>query len=210
MSSTAVCGLASCCAVAGWSLVSALRGRGAPFVWSSHGKLQALFRSGGLLAEHAPRRPRHLVDLGSGEGSVVRAAVRQGGFARATGYETNPFLLGYSRLRSLGRSTERHHLLDWRCAPLGDADVVYIYGIPPVMPLFAEKCLTDCARDALVVSNGYPLPRLHLIGEEYVRTPSLSPDASSHIYVYRLPEPSAPTVAAAFPDGAGTKSSGPK
>tara|TARA_B110001452_G_scaffold31339_1_gene24551 strand:+ start:3520 stop:3915 length:396 start_codon:yes stop_codon:yes gene_type:complete len=95
--------------------------RGAPFVPTAQRKLDAIFGPSGLLQ---PLRSRsHLVDLGSGGGATVRAAVREGGFGRATGYD--PTLVGYSQLRSALCPNERHRLKSLWEAELHDADVVH-------------------------------------------------------------------------------------
>ena len=69
---------------------------GAPFVPSAGNKIDAAF---GMLPPGTRRT--HMVDLGSGAGAVVRAAVREAGFSKATGYEVNGALVSYARLRSL-------------------------------------------------------------------------------------------------------------
>lgn len=132
----------------------------------------------------------HLVDLGSGEGSLVRAAVRQGGLGRATGYEINPALLALARLRSLASP---HEAFRWRslwAADLARCDVAIVHGIPPIMGRLGEKLRAEMPAHALVISNSYELPGL---GEpllaEHVRTSPLSPDASGPIYVYRARAP---------------------
>ena len=83
-----------------YSDLSAWLRLGAPFVPTAQTKIDAIFGVDGLLSMVQNER-KHLVDLGSGAGGLVRAAVRQGGFGRATGYEINGALLSYARLRSL-------------------------------------------------------------------------------------------------------------
>ena len=89
------------------SFVQVLTGRGAWFVRTAPQKLDALFSVEGLISHgssafgaKAPLVSRqHLVDLGSGDGTVVRRAIKCG-FGRATGYEINPALVLFSWLRS--------------------------------------------------------------------------------------------------------------
>ena len=51
----------------------------------------------------------------------MRAAVRQGGFGRATGFEINPSLVWFSRMRSMLNPTERFHVRDLWKADVSDA-----------------------------------------------------------------------------------------
>ena len=65
---------------------------GAPFVPSRNKDLQEVF------AKLYPiKKSDYLVDLGSGDGKVLKAANAYG--ARALGVEINPFLYAYSKLR---------------------------------------------------------------------------------------------------------------
>jgi hypothetical protein len=176
--------------VLGISFIAALRGTGAPFVPTARRKVQAIFSKGGLLAKALASRPgaraKHLVDLGSGEGMIVRAAAREGVFERATGYEINPALVAIARLQSLGAGQRERHLCTsmWH-ADLSDADVVMVYGVPPIMARLASKLRDELPAHALVVSNAYKFdclgPPLFV---EYIRTPAWSPDGSGPVYVY--------------------------
>lgn len=68
-----------------------------------------------------------LVDIGSGDGVVLREASRRG--ARAVGYEIHPVLVIVSRLLSRGDSRVRVKLANFWRAPLpADATVVYTFG----------------------------------------------------------------------------------
>jgi|EP00966_Prymnesium_polylepis_P273941 hypothetical protein len=78
--------------VYGASYLPAFLGRGAPFVPMAPAKISALFGDAGTLRERGPwlgaaARDCTLVDLGSGDGSLVRAATRMAGFKKAVGYE---------------------------------------------------------------------------------------------------------------------------
>ena len=73
-------------AVLGYSLLSAILRRGAPFVPTAQRKVDALFAVGGILHPGSPllkgrgqTKRMRVVDLGSGDGVLVRAATRQAG-----------------------------------------------------------------------------------------------------------------------------------
>ena len=165
---------------------------GSPFVANADEKLNALFGSSGCVQDlgDAPAAEQHLVDLGSGDGSVVRAATRLGGFGRASGYEINPGLVSFSRLRSAGRANEEFHMQSLWEAPLADADVVLVYLLPKFLMDLGLKLADELRDGAIVVSNAYQFPegtpRLRLVREVPVATPFLNPDKSSSLWLYRV------------------------
>ncbi|KAG8460689.1 hypothetical protein KFE25_011464 [Diacronema lutheri] len=183
--------------VLGLSVIPAWRRDGAPFVRTAAAKSAAIFgergllHRGGDLVATAERgvASMHLVDLGSGDGTIVRAATRTGGFGRATGYEINPFLVAASRVLSFGRPAERFRCESMWDADLREVDVVVVYGLPPIMERMGAKLLGELPEHALVVSNAYELPSLGKPAViRHVDTPLLSGDASSSLYVYRMSE----------------------
>jgi hypothetical protein len=107
---------------------------GAPFVPSAGNKIDAAF---GMLPPGTRRT--HMVDLGSGAGAVVRAAVREAGFSKATGYEVNGALVSYARLRSLFSPGETFNFQSLWEADVSDADLVFVYGVPPMMEELRHK-----------------------------------------------------------------------
>ena len=191
----AVGGLAAANIVLGASLAPSLLRRGAPFVPIAGQKLAALFGPRGLLRPGGPgslldaRAARHraptLIDLGAGEGRVLRAATRAG-FGRAIGYEVNPALVAMCRARAAP-----NEVCEWRSlwdAGLGDADVVTVYGCPPIMDRLGAKLRAELRAGALVCSNAYALPDGALgppVAELYVETGRWAADASSMLLFYR-------------------------
>eukprot|EP00965_Chrysotila_dentata_P237586 6202002-Pleurochrysis_carterae.AAC.3 len=185
-----------------YSLASAALRKGAPFVPSAPQKVEALFGPSGLLQRGSKLLPRNqrslrIVDLGSGSGKLVRAAVRRAHFAHATGYEINPALYAFSRALSWRSSHIEHFRFQslWEAA-LADADVVLVYGTPPMMPDLASKFLHELKDGALVVSNNYELrpaspcdeagrAQLALVADWHVDTPFWAADGSGSLFVYR-------------------------
>lgn len=69
-----------------------------------------------------------VVDIGSGDGVVLREVSRRG--ARAVGYELNPLLAWISRLLSGGDSRVAIHLANaWRVTLPKETTVVYIFSV---------------------------------------------------------------------------------
>ncbi|MGD9329911.1 MAG: class I SAM-dependent methyltransferase [Desulfobacterales bacterium] len=123
-----------------------------------------------------------LVDLGCGDGRVLRAASRRCRI-RAEGYELNPLAYLKARLLCLGHSRIRIHMQNFWGADLTEADVVFCYLFPDVMPRLARKLCAELKPGAVVVSCNFPLARLTPLT---VLKPgnSLTNDP---IFVYRMP-----------------------
>lgn len=129
--------------------------KGAPFVASKPGRIKTMIELADLKEGMA------VVDLGSGDGSIVIAAAQQG--ARATGIEMNPFLIPYSRWRARrGRVESRTTFIrdDIRNYPLGDIDVVFLYLLPPLLVKIKSKLLSELKPGSFIISNAFPVPGL--------------------------------------------------
>lgn len=107
--------------------------RGAPYVPSHRKEVERAFSELYALSDKDT-----LVDFGSGDGLVLRAAARRG--AKAIGYEVNPFLVLLSRV--LGRFQPRTevHLADaWLANWPTDTTVVYAFAVTRDMPKLFTK-----------------------------------------------------------------------
>lgn len=127
---------------------------GAPYV-PTHGRQ---FRQ--LLDKLQLDRQRDvLVDLGSGDGQVIRLAA--GHVKRAVGYEINPVLLAAARWRTRHQPSVELHLADFRRIQLPtDTTVVYIFSagafLDQVMKLL-QNHLTITNQPLTVISYGFEL-----------------------------------------------------
>lgn len=96
---------------------------GAPYVPSHSREVRRAFETLYPLA-----RSDVVVDLGSGDGRVLREASRRQ--ARAVGYELNPVLVVIARLLSLGDSRVRVATANfWRTPLPPDTTLVYMFGV---------------------------------------------------------------------------------
>lgn len=99
------------------------------------------------------------VDLGAGDGRMVIAAARRG--ARAIGYEINPFLVAFGRLRirlaGVGDRAEMRLQSLWS-ADLRTTDVVALFAITNMMPRLEKKFLDELRPGSRVVSYIFSLP----------------------------------------------------
>lgn len=128
---------------------------GAPYVPSKRRELEKMFTD---LYSLTPSDT--LLDLGSGDGIVLRQASRQG--AQAVGYELNPLLVWVSRWLSRRDTRVRVELADiWRTPFPDSTTVVYIFAESRDIKKLTKKIEHEAqqlARDLWVISFGFALP----------------------------------------------------
>lgn len=96
---------------------------GAPYVPSRKKELSAVFSKLYALSEHDT-----LLDLGSGDGRVVRAAAAK--HAQATGYEINPALVAIANMLKGGDRRQTFVLKNaWNVTFPSQTTVVYSFGV---------------------------------------------------------------------------------
>lgn len=128
---------------------------GAPYVPSKKRELQRVF------AELYPLTSRDvLVDIGSGDGIVLRQAAARG--ARAVGYELNPILVVISRCISRTEPRVTTLLADfWRVQLPDDTTVVYTFGESRDITKMANKVVGEAQRlqkTLAFISYGFAVP----------------------------------------------------
>lgn len=102
-----------------------------------------------------------IADLGSGDGSFLKAAARRG--LRAVGYEINPILCFIAWLRCFNlRPRVVVRLRDFWLTPLPkDTAAIFIFLAGPYMSRFKRKIereMTGRSKPLLVISNGFAIP----------------------------------------------------
>lgn len=107
-------------ALLAFSLPPVLRGRGAPYLPTLDRSLNVMFHHHLKGVETAKMT---FVDLGSGDGRVVRRAAREG-FQVAIGYEINPMLHAWAKLRQVPKT--KFYCANLWDVPLHEADVVAV------------------------------------------------------------------------------------
>ncbi|HVF69837.1 MAG TPA: hypothetical protein VNA13_04725 [Xanthomonadales bacterium] len=117
-----------------------------------------------------------VIDLGSGDGVVLIEAALRGADAR--GWEINPFLVLWTRIRA--RIKNLHNKISvyakpYQKANLQGASVIFCYNMPQFMHLIKKKLYEETSENVKIVSFKFPIPGLSLIKE----TPS-------GIYLYSL------------------------
>lgn len=133
--------------------------------------------------DHVPMKAGELlVDIGCGDGRVLREAKRRYG-VRALGFEVNPLAYALARLRTIGMEGIEVRLRNFWNVDIGDADVVFCYLFPDVMGRLAQKLLRELRPGTLVISCNFPLPG-------WRHRELFYPESSFHadpIYLYQIP-----------------------
>jgi SAM-dependent methyltransferase len=124
-----------------------------------------------------------LVDLGCGDGRVLRAARKRYG-VRALGFEMNPLAYLVARLLTLARPGIRIKFRNFWSVGLGDVHVLFCYLFPDLMGKLARKLEQELTAGSRVVSCNFPIPGWN-------PQKVLRPDSLRHgdpIYIYRFPD----------------------
>lgn len=139
---------------------------GAPYVPMKRRYVEVLFDrvlptwATSLPAERplGPLNGLRLVDFGSGDGRLVKAAADRG--MSAVGYELNPYLVLASKIRLMrSREGQIRWANAWN-ADLSKVDVVTVYGRPGdgLMAKIAAKCEAEMPRQSVVISHFFEIP----------------------------------------------------
>jgi ribosomal protein L11 methylase PrmA len=149
--------------------------QGALYVSTSRAKIAAFIDAVPMRADQT------LVDLGCGDGRVLREAQKRYG-VHTIGYEINPMAYLKARVFSFGRNKIKIRRENFWKAALSDADVVFCYLYPDVMKKLAAKLSVDLKPGTVVVSGNFPLPG-------FVPSKVLRLESSRHndpMYIYHL------------------------
>lgn len=103
-----------------------------------------------------------LLELGAGDGKVVKAAAARG--LHVIAYEINPLLCMIAQMRN-GRyhKTVRIYCQDYWQVPLPKCDGVFIFGIARIMPRMGSKLGVELKPGTPVVSFAYTFPGRDII-----------------------------------------------
>lgn len=128
---------------------------GAPYVPSLPRQIDRAFKELYLLSDADT-----LIDIGSGDGIVLRHAVKSG--ARAVGYEINPLLALISRVLSFRDPNIKIVVADYRRVDFPpETTVVYAFGDGRDIARMAAKVEEQAAklgRTLAFISNGFEVP----------------------------------------------------
>jgi len=122
-----------------------------------------------------------VIDLGSGDGRILLSAASKG--ANAIGYEINPFLVYWTKLRSIWSNHRSCITVRWMSlwkADISNADVLFVYLLPNKLTRLQKKILNECKPGTVVVSNSFIFKDWNIDKQ--------NPD--THIYRFLVPQTS--------------------
>jgi len=128
---------------------------GAPYVPSRRSDLKVAFSK-----LYKLKASDTVVDIGSGDGVVLREVCRRG--ARAVGFEINPFLYAVSRLLSRGDPNVQVRLINlWQADFPKETTVVYVFGEGRDIDRMGKKVQQQANRlnrELAFISYGFEVP----------------------------------------------------
>lgn len=97
-----------------------------------------------------------LLELGSGDGRILRAAAQRGW--RAVGYELNPFLVLYSKLLTFRYRKQVTIIWGnyWK-RPWPQAEGIFVFLLQPYMEKLDQKITADCQKGTKLVSFAFTI-----------------------------------------------------
>ena len=126
---------------------------GAPFVPTSQKVIDEIL-------EKAKLKPHSVfIELGSGDGRVVRRAVRRYKVS-GIGIEIHPYLYIYSLIKA---KLERLDAIVFRrqsffTTDLKGADTIFLFLLPRTLKKLRDKFSKECQRNCLIISHGFKIP----------------------------------------------------
>jgi len=150
--------------------------KGAPYVPTSKKQLETILKNIDF------KKGRRLVELGSGDGRMIRYAVKKYGIS-GVGIEINPLLVWWSRFLSLRDGTDkkisfmRKNVFDYS---LKNTDYLYIFLMPELIVKLLPKFKKELKKGVIIISHGFKIVGFEkkLIHQE--------PDKTFSTYYYKI------------------------
>ncbi len=144
-----------------------------PLFLSSHGAAETLLA---LL----PSRPCRVIDLGCGDGALLRHLARNRPESRFVGIEHAPLPWLWARLAAGALPNLEIRRGDFWRHSLADYDLVYAFLSPAPMPRLWDKARAEMRSGAMLVSNAFAVP-----AQREDRRVNVGDGAMTYFYVYR-------------------------
>jgi ubiquinone/menaquinone biosynthesis C-methylase UbiE len=126
--------------------------KGAPYVPTSNDYLDE------ILKKVKPKKGQVFLELGSGDGRMVRKAVKEYG-VKGIGVEYHPGLIWYSRFLAKLQKLEpiifiRANLFDLN---FSNANIIFSFLMPKTNVKLAPKILKECRKGTIIISQGFEI-----------------------------------------------------
>ena len=129
--------------------------KGAPYVPTNSKEADIILKEANL------KKGQSFIELGSGDGRLVRKAAKTYG-DHALGIDINPILVWYSKFLAFAESVRNASFLreDLFKVSLKGADIVYLFLMPELLEKLTPALKKDLRKGALVISHGFAIPAL--------------------------------------------------
>ena len=127
-----------------------------------------------------------VMDLGAGDGSILRVAKRSRPGIRAEGCEIVPTVWFFGFLRCIG-SGVRLHLRSAFTEDVRGADVIFLFLMPELLQRLLPKFVAELKPGARIVCRTFPLPGY--TPDRVVTVPWLGRDTKVFLYRWRATMP---------------------
>ncbi len=128
--------------------------KGAPYVPTSKKQIEKILENAHL------KKNSNFVELGSGDGRLIRYAVKNYGL-RGVGVEINPLLVWWARL--LAKREGIAHKVSFMHSDishysLNHADYLYLFLMPELIKKITPKLKKELKKGTVILSHGFKLP----------------------------------------------------
>ena len=122
--------------------------KGSPYVATRKKRIEEILKEANL------KRGRFFVELGSGDGRIVRTAVRKYN-VHGVGIDINPLLVLWSKI--LGNKNIDFRVENIFDTDLRQADYLYLFLMPKLISELKKKMEKELKPGSLVISHGFPV-----------------------------------------------------
>ncbi|PIQ72426.1 hypothetical protein COY13_01450 [Candidatus Roizmanbacteria bacterium CG_4_10_14_0_2_um_filter_36_35] len=121
---------------------------GSPYVATGKKRIEEILKEANL------KKGKTFVELGCGDGRIVRTAVKHYN-VKGVGIDINPLLIFWAKI--LGTNGIQYKLENIFETDLKQSDYIYIFLMPKLIEKLALKMNKEVKKGAIVISHGFPI-----------------------------------------------------